>query len=200
MKIILRSDPLAMECSTKYPAYHHEGDRMTKSIRYIVMHSTEGDTAQGAAAWFTNPASGGSANLVVDDHHCFRPLLDTVIPWGAPPLNTHGFHIEQAGYARWTRAQWLNHRKTIDRAAYKAALRCKWYRIPARILTVAELEQDFGSNVVGGVPQDHGPLHGGIVTHRVIDQAYRQSDHTDPGPNWPADVFLSLLHGHLAKL
>jgi hypothetical protein len=194
------NDPVSRACRLGYPAYHHSGERSQAAIRYVVLHSTEGPTALGAAEFFTRPGSGGSANLVVDDHVCYRCLNDTVIPWGAPPLNTHGFHIEQAGFAAWTRAEWLTHTPTIVRAAYKAAIRCRLYRIPARVLDVAALERDFGdipAGDAGGVPAHPGPLRGGIVTHATISQAYRQSDHTDPGPGYPLDVFMQHLEAFL---
>src|SRR5215472_9307580 len=126
--------------------------RTASMIRYIVLHDTESHSAQSAAAYFTNPASGGSSNLVVDDTECFRVLDDLVIPWGAPPLNTSGFHIEQAGFAAWTRSEWLAHSPTITRAAFKASLRCKWFKIPTRVLNVAELRADFAKHEpVGGI-------------------------------------------------
>lgn len=163
-----------------------------------MLHSTEGPTAEGAARYFTQPQSGGSANLVLDDKCCFRTLGDLVIPYAAPPLNTHGFHIEQAGFARWTRPEWLQHRVTVERAAWKAALRCRWYKIPALLLTVDELKADFGTEIEGGVPVHQGPLHGGIVTHQTISRAYGLSDHTDPGAGYPLDLFLHLLRSYLA--
>lgn len=194
------NDPLTRECRTDYPALHHGGERLPSSIRYIVLHSTEGDTAEGAAAWFVNPASGGSANLVVDDHVCYRTLGDNVIPWGAPPLNTMGYHIEQAGFAIWTRAQWLRHERTIERAAYKASLRCRHYNIPAVVLDAPALIRDFGviePGDAGGVPLHRGPLSGGIVTHATISAAYHESDHHDPGGGYPMDRFLHHLKHYL---
>jgi len=188
------TDTIHHTCRATYPAYNHGGERTQGSIRYIVLHSTEGDTAKGAAEYFTHPESGGSANLVVDDTVCYRCLGDNVIPWGAPPLNTHGFHIEQAGCAKWTRAEWMAHEATIDRAAFKAALRVKWYTIPPRLLDVAALKADYGH------AESHGlPPGGGITTHAVISKAFGLSDHSDPGPNYPLDVFMAHLEKHLAS-
>jgi hypothetical protein len=174
-------------CLTNYKAVHNSGRRTAGLVRYIVLHSTEGATAQGAAAWFTNPQSGGSSNIVVDDTVCYRTLDDLVIPWGAPPLNTSGYHIEQAGYAAWNRSEWLAHRTTIERAAYKASLRCTRFHIPPRILNVAQLRADFALHVP----------HGGIVTHATVSAAFAESSHTDPGHGYPIDVFLQLLEQHL---
>ncbi len=184
-------DPLARECRTSYPAFHHSGDRLPQTIRYIVLHSTESPSAESTARYFMQPSSTGSANLVVDDRRCFKSLLDHVIPWGAPPLNTHGFHVEMAGYASWSRSRWLLHRNTVRRAAYKSALRCKWYRIPLRVLDAAELRKDYGETF-----QDvfqPGPLVGGIVTHMTVSEAFGASDHVDPGDGFPLDVFMSYL-------
>ena len=195
------NDPVSRACRLGYPAYHHSGERRQAAIRYIVLHSTEGDTALGAAEYLMTPAAGGSANIVVDDTVCYRLLNDTVIPWGAPPLNTNGFHIEQAGYAAWTRAEWFAHTPTIVRAAYKAAVRCRLYKIPARVLDAGALESDFGelpADNAGGVPTLPGPMHGGIVTHATVTAAYHQSDHTDPGSAYPIDVFMQHLERFLA--
>jgi hypothetical protein len=192
-------DPLARECRTGYNAYHFEGERLPSRIRYIVLHSTEGGNAKSVAEYFTEPGSGGSANLVVDDFACYRCLGDNVIPWGAPPLNTNGFHIEQCGYAAWSRARWLLHRNTIRRAAYKAAVRMKWYNIPARVLTVEDLIADYylPADVQAQNAANQGPLRGGIVTHKTISAAYHESDHTDPGDGYPIDLFLRYVQGFL---
>lgn len=194
-----RSDPILHDCRSDYPARHHGGERFPSSIRYIVLHSTEGGTAESVARYFYEEnAPLASANLVVDDLACYRCLGDNVIPWAAPPLNTRGFHIEQAGFADWGRSQWLQHRKTIQRAAYKAALRCRWYSIPPDVLDIPMLIHDFGrGQLEGGVPARPGPLLGGIITHASISAAFHQSNHYDPGAGYPMDVFLNYLHGFL---
>ena len=140
-------DPLGHECRTGIAAAHHEGERSQRSIRFIVLHSTEGGTAKSVAEWFANPASGGSSNIVVDDFQCWRSLGDNLIPWGAPPLNTFGFHVEMCGYAAWSRARWLLHYRTLQRSAYKAALRIKWYGIPIKIPTIEELKKDYEASM-----------------------------------------------------
>lgn len=178
---------ITADCLTTYRAVHNSGARAARLVRYIVLHDTEGPTAVGAARYFATEASGGSSNLVVDDTECFRVLDDLVIPWGAPPLNTSGFHIEQAGYAAWTRTQWLTHEPTIERAAFKAALRCERFKIPARVLNVAQLRADFAQHQPGG----------GIVTHATVSAAFQESTHTDPGHGYPIDLFLQRLEHYL---
>lgn len=171
-------------CKTTYKAVHDNGPRKKSDIKYVVLHSTEGSTAQGAAAWFSNERSGGSANLVVDDKECYRTVDDLVIPWAAPPLNTNGYHIEQAGYSKWTKAKWLLHINTIRRAAYKTATRCHEYNIPVQWLSVEDLKA--GKK--------------GITSHANVSAAFHLSDHTDPGPNYPVTVFISLTKLYLKSL
>jgi hypothetical protein len=164
-------------CKTNYRAAHDSGTRKTSDIKYVVIHATEGATAAGAASWFQNQASGGSANLVVDDKECYKTVPDTVTPWGAPPLNASGFHIEQAGYSGWSKVKWMLHLNTIRRCAYKTAQRCKEYNIPLQWLSVADLKA--GKK--------------GITSHNNVSLAFGQSNHTDPGTAYPYSTFLWLV-------
>jgi hypothetical protein len=154
-----------------------------------VLHSTEGPTAAGAASWFANPASEGSAHLCVDDDHCYRCMANTDIPWAAPGANENGFHIEQAGYAAWTRSEWLIHDAELRRAAYKAAQHAKLFNIPLQW--------------VGPVGLRLGKK--GVTTHRDISyawpiQARAAGFHTDPGSGYPKDKFMVYAQAYLAQL
>jgi hypothetical protein len=177
------SDSITTYCHLDYRAAHDSGSRAVSKIKWIVLHSTEGSTAKGAAEWFQNPASGGSAHLVVDDTICYRTLPNSVIPWGAPGANTFGFHIEQAGFAHWGTAEWMTHPKTIERAAYKAAIHCKLFGIPVKFI-------------------DHsGLIHGfsGITTHAECTKAFG-GDHTDPGMGYPMAYFLKKATAYRAAI
>lgn len=175
--------PYSTPCSVKYKAVHHDGPRKPSEIGWIVVHSTEGATAVGAAKWFCNPKSTGSANLVVDDNYCYRTVDDLVIPWGSPPLNRRGFHIEFAGYAAWSRAEWLKHKRELERGAWKAAQRCLVYKIPVR--------------QVGAVGLRLGRK--GITSHNAVSKAWRKSDHHDPGTGFPWDVFMSFVETYVSE-
>ncbi len=183
-------DPVQAVCSRKYTAAHNSGARPLTAIKWIVLHSTEGPTAEGAASWFANPASEGSAHLVVDNDACFRTLANTDVPWAAPGANTNGFHIEQAGYASWTRSEWGGaNADTVKRAAYKAALHAKAFAIPLRW--------------VGPVGLRLGRK--GVTTHRDISYAWpilarKAGFHTDPGEGYPKDLFMKYAQSYLASL
>lgn len=171
---------LTPDCSIAYSAAHHGGKRSMSKVRLIVLHSTEGSTAKGAASWFANPASAGSTQLVVDDRECYRTLPDDVVPYGAPGANEDGLHIEMAGFAKWTRAQWLEHEDTVRRAAALAADWSATYGIPLVYVDAAGLRAGKS----------------GVTTHWQVTKGLNGGKgHVDPGPNFPLDVFMRYAGG-----
>lgn len=158
------------------PAFRSSGVRPLSDIRVVVWHDTEGGTARSIAAFFKSSKAMGSAHLTVDDFEAQRSLEDNVIPWGAPGANTSGLHIEQCGFASWSKARWLLHQPMLHRTAYKSARFCRKYHIPVRLLTPAELKAGMR----------------GIVTHNIVSQAFTPGGHTDPGPNYPVGYVLRL--------
>lgn len=167
--------PLRAWCSTEYRAIRSSGTRRLAAIELLVVHTTQGTTARGAARWFTNPGCRGSAHLVVDGIECFRTLPPSAIPWGAPGANARGWHLEIAGMAQWSRAEWLARRGTIERAAFKLAWHARAFRIPIVRLSNAELR--------AGVKR-------GIVDHDQCSQVFGGT-HWDVGDGFPFDVLLA---------
>ena len=163
-------------CKKTYSARHFSGERSLNDIRWIILHSTEGTTARGAAAWFANEASQGSAHLCVDEVECYRTLTDNKIPWAAPGANTQGLHLEIAGFAAWSRTAWLTpkNRKKLKRAAFKTAQWCVDHNIPIEFRDANDLKKNLR----------------GITTHYQVSQAFRLSHHWDPGPHFPLRWFL----------
>ena len=179
-------------CNRSFHAVHHGGKR--RSVKWIVLHDEEGSTAQGAAEWFANTDSAGSAHLCVDDTICFRCLENDTIPYGAASAfmaNTYGIHIEQAGFARWSLVVWESHRDTLKRAAYKTALHAVEFNVPPVFVTAAHL-----------------PDASGITTHAEVSKASRRIDpanagrydHSDPGPFWPRRRFMTYVREFYAEL
>lgn len=177
-------DPIKAVCRRdSYPALRRSGSRPISAIKWIVLHSTEGGTASSIARFFQSPNAGGSTHLVVDDQECQRCLPNSAICWGAPGANTNGFHIEQCGYARWEREDWLRHEKTLRRAAFKTAFHCNAFGIPAVFLKAADLKA--GKR--------------GITTHVECSRAFGGT-HWDPGDGWPRDLFMRYVRQYLAEL
>lgn len=168
-----------LDCDTRFRAIKQSGKRPVPP-RVIVLHSTEGSTAAGAAGWFTNDKAGGSAHVVVDDGACFRTLPDDVVAWGAQGVNKDGLHLEIAGFAKWTRAEWLAHPGRLAKAARIVAGWCRTYGIPARLLTVDELKS--GAR--------------GIITHAIAVKAYG-GDHWDPGTGFPLEQLVDQVRAEL---
>lgn len=178
-------EPISTDCHFTFRAVHYSGTRPLNVITLIVMHSTEGGTSRSNASWFAERASGGSTQIVVDDFSCYRCLTDAQVPWGAPGANYNGFHIEQCGYARWHTSLWSKtHRRTLMRAAYKAAFHCRRYGISPRFLTSTNLK--------------HG-MRNGITTHAECTKAFGGT-HTDPGAGWPRALFMTMVKGYYLKL
>jgi hypothetical protein len=169
--------PLFATCRRTFTAVHDSGPRPVSGITHIVIHSTEGATAAGGATWFANPESKGSAHLVVDDVECFRTLDDGIIPFGAPGVNTNGFHIEHAGFAKWTRRKWMRHKQTLRRGAFKAAFNAKKFNVPMVILSAEDLKRGKS----------------GFVTHATVTKAFNPGGHTDPGDGFPLDHYMRLV-------
>jgi N-acetyl-anhydromuramyl-L-alanine amidase AmpD len=127
--------------------------------------------------------SKASAHVCVDNNSAVRCVADGDRAWHAPGANSDGLGIELAGYARQSRAEWLDQysKGVLDQAARVVAGWCLKHNIPAVKLTPSELKA--GKR--------------GLVGHRDVSAAYGQTDHTDPGPNFPWDYFLGRVNAYL---
>lgn len=160
-------------------ARHDSGPRDPSRIRLIVMHDTEGGTARSVAAYFASGSARASTHWVVDETRAVRCLPDDVIPWGAPGANTDGIHIEQCGWARWSKLEWFKHQSTLKRSAWVAARAAHKYGIPVRWLT----DRQLGNHVTEG-----------FTYHAQVTRVFGGgSGHTDPGPNFPKSYWLWLV-------
>lgn len=168
------AQPLDADCSQQYAAVRRSGTRSLSRIGLIVIHCTQSHSARSSAQWFENTRAQGSAHLVLDEFECFRTLDSSVIPWGAKGANTRGFHIEIAGWAEWSRQDWMKHSQALRRAAYKAGVHAVKFGIPIRLLTADQLKA--GKR--------------GIVTHALCTKAFGGS-HSDPGRNCPTEQIMA---------
>jgi hypothetical protein len=160
-----------------------------KSPTSVVIHSTDADNpASSTANFFNSPADSGSAQAVADNDGGFTCVPDDAVCAGAPPLNQEGLHIEQPGLVTdrngvpWTRDVWLSHSAQLTRVAFWTAQKCKTFDIPIRLLEADDLVRE-------------GEGARGITSHKAVSEAFHQSSHTDPGPNFPWDVFMELVQG-----
>jgi N-acetyl-anhydromuramyl-L-alanine amidase AmpD len=156
--------------------------------RLIVIHSMECPVqtgrAQQVAQWFAGPTSPkASAHYMVDPGAVFCGVRPPATAWHVGSANTYAggasIGIEQTGYAYST--DWWEPiaLQQLDLLVDLVGSLCDRYGIPRRWLGVAELRAG----------------EAGISTHGLCSSAGIGTDHTDPGPNWPADEFMRRLSG-----
>lgn len=159
-----------------------------RPVRLVVIHSTEApegpNTAENVARYFASPQAGGSAHITVDENSIVQSVLDNNIAAAAPGANTDGIHIELAGYAKQTEAEWLDPYGVLllNNAADAASQYCLKYDIPALKLT----DQDLRAGLKG------------IVGHDQVTRVYRKSTHTDPGQSFPWQWFITRVKERVA--
>lgn len=155
-------------------------------LRQVVIHTMEAPekstTAESVARYFQTITRPASTHVNVDNDSIVQSVPAGRVAFAAPGANHDGFQIEIAGYARQSRAEWLDpySDKVLGWTALATAEVIAFSRlfkvdIPVRHLTVAQ-EKD-GESL-------------GIAGHWDVTQAFRKSTHTDPGKEFPWDVFL----------
>lgn len=140
----------------------------------IVLHSTEGDVDGLSYLWaigkYWAPRGYGCQIAVAKDGSTARYVDDDEIGWCVAGYNTGSLSIEQVGFARFTRAQWLARPAQLLKVAKWIAYWSKKYDIP----------------IVRSVTR-------GVLTHAEATK-YKQvtGGHTDPGAGYPFDYVLRL--------
>lgn len=171
-------------------AAHDSGHPNQPPTRYVV-HATAGGrgypaesapgVARGTAEYFTRSATPGSAHYVHDaggaEEHC---VPEDTIAWHAPP-NPRSIGDEICADPDYTRDEWLS--DAVWPAVAASATRCRdvcdRYGIPKVKLTPADL--------LAG--------KSGICGHVDVSDAWHQSTHWDPGPDFPWDRYMAVVHG-----
>lgn len=154
-----------------------------RSLDLVVIHDmewTETDqTAEACAKYFARAKIPASAHYNVDNNSVVRSVLDKDVAYAAPGANHNGIHIEHAGYARQTTAEWLDPygQAMLLRSAKLMEEICWEYKIPIVFVGVSDLR--LGKS--------------GITTHAAVSKAFGRSSHTDPGFNFPLEYYLSLV-------
>lgn len=152
------------------------------ALDVIVFHSAEvgefHSSAEAVAAYFKAPVKPSSAHYIVDDDTIVQCVHDKDVAFHAPGVNTRSLGIEQAGYAKQTREEWLDPygQRMLRLVAKLAAARAKQYNIPLVWLT--------SSDLLAGKR--------GFCQHRDVTIAYPKvgAGHTDCGPSYPKDLLL----------
>ncbi|KQB84944.1 MULTISPECIES: peptidoglycan recognition protein family protein [Corynebacterium] len=153
--------------------------------RVLVVHTFEDNgtlSAEGMARYQSTPAAGGSYHIVIDnDGVTYRENDDPFMPWSAMPTgNRIGYHFSLSGKAAWSREQWLARPKQLNSLAKILAAYSTAYGIPLILRTADQVRAGKW----------------GVCGHNEISLAFGESDHTDPGREFPYDYVLALAARH----
>ncbi len=156
-------------------------------VRWIVLHSMEVDyrpgVARNVATFFGRTSSEVSAHVCVDGGELVVCVEDEDTAWAAARTgNRHGLHVELAGRAAEGRDVWLARAPMLDLAAAWVAEKVRKFGLPLIFRSAAELQASLP----------------GITTHREVSSAFGETDHTDPGANFPMDHFMARVAAFLA--
>jgi N-acetyl-anhydromuramyl-L-alanine amidase AmpD len=160
------------------------------AIDVIVIHTMESpekpDTAESVAAWFAgSTAPQASAHYCIDADSIVECVRDTDVAWHAPGANHNGLGLEHAGRAAQSAADWSDDYslRLLDLSAELVAQKCDKYDIPAVWLSSAQLRA--GKR--------------GITGHVQVSQAFKRTDHTDPGKFFPVEAYIARVREHLGE-
>jgi N-acetylmuramoyl-L-alanine amidase-like protein/putative peptidoglycan binding protein len=153
------------------------------AIDIIVLHSAEIGEFHSSAealghAFRLGMPKPASCHYGVDDDSIQQYVKDKDIAFHAPGVNTRSLGIEQAGYAKQTRDEWLDPygQRMLRLVAKLVAAKCRQYSVPLVWLKPEE--------IVAGAR--------GICEHIDVTHAYpgKGSGHWDCGPNYPMGLVL----------
>lgn len=156
------------------------------------MEAPEGPlTAENVARYFQTDAARGSVHLCADENSRVRCVYDTRVaagargyPYRGRAVNEWSLHVEHAGYARQSRAEWLDASSmaTMEQGSVCFAEWCDRFWLPPYHLTDDQIRAG---------------MHG-IVGHGDISRALGvYGGHWDPGPGFPWDVYLDMVRSHM---
>jgi len=177
-------------------------DGEDRGIWYIGIHDMEAfenlDTAEKCARYFQVTDRKVSSHLASDANSTVCCVQDKDVAYCIVDGNRHGLHIEMAGFASQTGADWhddYSQKMLKEQVAPNVAAWCKKHNIPAVFLTADAII----AAVRSGVP------YRGITTHAEHNKAMKvlhpdkagSYSHWDPGPNFPMDEFLGMVNAIL---
>jgi len=168
-------------------------------LHWVVLHTIEaaekGTTAEACAEYFRTTTRQASAHYCIDVDSVVQCVRLADVAWAAPGANRHGVHLEHAGFAKQSPAEWLDD--------YSASMLRRSAKLTAKLMSDSKMQVAFIDRdklraarklLDAGKPC---PLElRGITTHNEVSQAFKQSTHYDPGPNFPMPVYLDLVKGN----
>lgn len=166
----------------------HVWPRSIEAIRHFGLHTPEGPEmprfARNLGRYFATTDRVASTHFGTDSELTVRYADDNQTCAAAKGINTSGIHVEIAGVAAQTDEQW-NDEFSVAALGRTARLFRLYHEghyqieIPAVLLSAAELSAGKA----------------GIVTHATAWQVYGGDFRSDPGDNFPDELFLAMCRG-----
>jgi N-acetyl-anhydromuramyl-L-alanine amidase AmpD len=159
-------------------------------IDVLVIHTMESpekpDTAESVASWFAgSSAPQASAHYCIDSNSVVQCVHDADVAWHAPGANHNGLGFEHAGRAAQTDEEWSDE--------YSARM----LQLSAEL--VAQKAQENHIPVVWLHPADLRAGKRGITGHKQVSDAFKRSDHHDPGTEFPVQRYLAMVRKHMGE-
>lgn len=165
----------------------NSSSRNGAQVIWLGVHTTEGMMrVQTLRDWTGWP---GSSHAASDETGALWGPEQGFVPydraaWTLRSANPISENIEQCGWAKWTREEWLSRPLMLDATARWLAERSRARGIPLRRLTHAEIR--------ARVP--------GVLGHGDYSIATGDGTHWDPGPGYPWDVVLDKARAYAAGI
>lgn len=186
--LALTDDPLTAHVPTIFvPSPNRTANKRPRVWRLWVLHTMEGSEHPQVAenlvsGWFAKASTRASTHWAVDNNSLAQSVDDDRdLAWHAPGANHDALGIEQAGTAAQNPTQWADRYSSdmIDLSARAfVVVGHRRHGLPIRRLTI---------------PQIADGITRGICGHHDISLAFGRSDHWDPGPSYPWELWLDLV-------
>jgi hypothetical protein len=188
--MVLEFAPDSPEVSySRYATWRRGTRKAGVTVRGVVVHSAETPETAQIAERVCDYFAGkqvryASTHYIVDDDSTAQSVPEAETCYGAGGSNNDFMHVEHAGRAAQTEADWLDSfgLAMLERSASLASELADRYSIPVRRLTPAQ----FTAGAAG------------FVGHADVVKATGLGSHWDPGPHFPWSYYLGRVSYYLA--
>lgn len=168
-------------------------NRRKGDVDWIVIHTMEAaehpGTAENVAAWFAGPNHPiASAHYNIDSDSIVQSVREKDVAHHCRGANRRGIGLEHAGYAR----------QGDDDQGWQDEYSQSMLRLSAQIAARIAQRYDIPIEFVDA----EGLLAGkrGITYHSAASDAFKKSDHHDPGKHFPLDQYIEMVRDEFTQL
>lgn len=157
------------------------------AVRLIAIHTAEGSRTKESLGTYFNSGVQASSHVGIDAGGVQQYVDYGQAAWTLRSGNPVSDNAELCAFSRWTRDQWLgsatvdgcvNPRRILENAAAWTRQRCQARGIPMVKLSPADVKA--GKR--------------GVIGHVDWTLGMGDGTHTDPGSNFPWDVFMQMVN------